>query len=499
MRPPSLYYRIAIVITLVAVGLPQSTPIFVRNVQTSGPIIFTKYAMDGIFNGAISGYAADVNDDGDGDIPGAAYDSDDTIWWEQVELPSSQVVIQGTASVTFQDIFNDFDTTEVPIVGAPVFLVRNGRVVTTITTQAGGDYQFSLEKPNTGDNYRIRVELKDNNHIPAFFQVRYAAMANAPVVYAETKDFKLSTIHPVYVKSVNFSSDDVLMDPNIPLSRLTDTAVIYYHMRQVVDFIISPSPHGLGATLDYLLPVDVYSFDDGGDAYYQSSDSSIHIGGDNQVSDFSSGDRPMNREWHEMFHHLMQDTIEIPSGLIGNCNQPDYPNSYSADSWPEGWAEAWSAILQEQLGYPDAKNPFTYHFGLFSEVSLEQNYRVWHNFGTQRAFICENKTGSWEEFTEEFAVASLIWDLHDRAIDANGLYEDHLNLSTQNLWNALTSQTANSLNNVRELYQSLQVQGIGSSDSNGNGISDLDEVFIMHGFYADNGDYIYQASEEVGW
>jgi len=43
-------------------------------------------------------------------------------------------------------------------------------------------------------------------------------------------------------------------------------------------------------------------------------------------------------------------------------------------------------------------------------------------------------------------------------------------------------------------------QNIGSSDSDGDGINDLDELFIAHGFFADaNGNRRYDAGEEVGW
>ncbi|MBN1813656.1 MAG: SUMF1/EgtB/PvdO family nonheme iron enzyme [Anaerolineae bacterium] len=411
---------------------------------------------------------------------------------------TGKVTILGTASVSFDD-FHGFQGREVPIRDAAVSLLQNGTVVSTTTTADNGSYSFIVGEFDPDLSYRVQVSLAENTHDVPIFQVRYAPAPGDPVVYAETPSFSLQPEDDSVVHNVNFSSNDVGTDPNIPKGRLGSLAVIYYHIQQAVDFITSPQPAGLGFVLDYKLPVDVFTYDAGDEVNYNWSDSSINIQADQAIID--DADRPMNREWHEMFHHLMQEAIGPPLGTIGDCNHAGYLNLSTSDSWAEGWAEAWATILQDHLGYPDAETPYLYCWGLFERSSFEVNYRVWHNFKTKSPFICENRKGSWEEF----AVASLIWDLYDPSnpsdisSDALGTYEDRIDLTIQQLWNALTSQDINSLDNIRDLYESLTAQGIGAADSDNDGETDLDELFIMHGFFADDDDHAYEEGEQVGW
>jgi hypothetical protein len=128
---------------------------------------------------------------------------------------------------------------------------------------------------------------------------------------------------------------------------------------------------------------------------------------------------------------------------------------------------------------------------------LEDNFLVWDGFKLRFSWYCENTYGS----LEEFAVASLIWDLYDpiSLVDQNHSgEEDWIDLSIHQLWDALTDESTNSLNSIKDLYDSLVKQGIGGTDSDNDGRTDLEEVFILHGFYADTGDQTYQVNESIG-
>lgn len=410
----------------------------------------------------------------------------DSGWVEMSLAPDASAIVLGTASVIFRDCHDRYHYREVPLGRATVSLVRNGAVVSTTTSLHNGSYRLEVDSPNAADSYRVRVALVDNEHVPPVFRVRYAAASGSPVVYAQTPTFTLGTTGGSIIKNVNFSSSTVETDPAIDKSHLPSLAVIYYHSRQVVDFITGSPPTGLGVALNYRLPVDIYAYEDAGDLRYSESDSSIHIPTDK--ADSRSGDRPMNREWHEMFHHLMKDTIGIPERR--GCNHGGYLNTNTADSWAEGWAEAWATILQDHLGYPHKETSDLYHYGYCgNNRSWEYNYRVW-DAASSRYPLCESNMRSFEEY----AVASLIWDLYDR-VDPSDIEQDWIDLTTQQLWNVLTSE---SIENIRDLYLSLERQSIGAGDSDADGLTDLDEIFIMHGFFADGGNRLYDG-EEVGW
>ncbi len=51
---------------------------------------------------------------------------------------------------------------------------------------------------------------------------------------------------------------------------------------------------------------------------------------------------------------------------------------------------------------------------------------------------------------------------------------------------------------MKDVYDTLKAAGIGSGDSDSDGYSNLDELFIAHGFFADNGNQRYDPGEEVG-
>ncbi len=77
---------------------------------------WTKYTIDGNFDGARDVYSADIDGDGDVDVLGAAYTADDITWWENTNgLGTSwtEHTIDGSfasaASVHADDIDNDGD------------------------------------------------------------------------------------------------------------------------------------------------------------------------------------------------------------------------------------------------------------------------------------------------------------------------------------------------------------------------------------------------------
>ena len=199
----------------------------------------------------------------------------------------------------------------------------------------------------------------------------------------------------------------------------------------------------------------------------------------------------MNREWHENFHHVMHDILTIPpyhpcqSGSCetgdcvgGDCNHWGYVNHCTVDSWVEGWAEFWPCVLWDTLGYP---NPRIYR-AHNTRIDFEYNWKAWENQGTQSR--------------EEFAVASLLWDLYD---SINSTDDDYIDLTMSQIWDIIGSKTYSDLRDMKDVYDAFVAAGIGSGDSDGDGLSDLDELFVAHGIFADtNGNHSYDPGEEIG-
>jgi hypothetical protein len=241
---------------------------------------------------------------------------------------------------------------------------------------------------------------------------------------------------------------------------------MYYHAKQVVDF----SQSELGVTLDLNLPIEVHGYVSStpAKAYYDPNNGNIYIGANR--SGYNSWSKPWTPDWHEMFHELMDDAVGLPSNHTGETNHGGYANHCTRDSWVEGWAEFWPCALARSLGVPE-------WYLFWGTTSLEQNWMAWDSeAGISR---------------EEFAVASLLVDLVD---PVNPLEYDFLSLTNSQLWAIIGSRQ---LANMFEVYSALVAAKVGQTDYDADGISDLDELFIAHGFFADDGNGAYDG-ETVG-
>ena len=340
----------------------------------------------------------------------------------------------------------------------------------TITDDAG---EYSFSGIDAGD-YQIEVALECHKKVgdTAIFSVNYDT--TGPAVSAQTPSFSFTSGE--LERDITFADADLVPTAGIPQDRLDDLAGMYYHTKQVIDFELKE----LGFTPDLNLPIEVHgyvtdnpsnSWDESQTCYY--SDGQVYIGtGD---SDYDDDDRPVNREWHEMFHELTDDAVGFPADHTGDENHDGYYNHCTGDSWVEGWANFWACALKRSLGADD-------WYCIWEDTSLEVNWQVW-DFDDELS-------------REEFAAASLLVDLID---PASPLDMDYISLSIGQLWAIIGSQP---LANMYEVHIALTAANIGQSDTNANGQPDLDDLFIAHGFFADGGDpgnRVYDAGEEVGW
>ena len=236
------------------------------------------------------------------------------------------------------------------------------------------------------------------------------------------------------------------------LADIKSLSVIYSHMHEAVDFCLTV----LETDPDYKLPVEVYVGNANGDTLYSPSNSYILISRND--AGYSSSNRPKNREYHEFAHHLMYATYgDWPQGSnrTDSINHDGFLNPNTADSYTEGFAEFMALAMSDRYGDTnpaDGRGTKTDIYASFG--SLDNNYRPWDSRG----------------YDEEFAVASLLWDMYDSNNDKG----DSLTMSIDEIWAILKVNRAD----FYEYYLAFR-------QANSRKAADIDKLFIEHGFFAD--------------
>ncbi len=393
-----------------------------------------------------------------------------------------------TGRVTFTDCTRP--ESQAALESVTVNIKRNGAVVGTVETDEDGNYQYCFDVPPT-DGFSVEVLLQEGSDR---FRVRDGDGGDVPTV--ETPQFEVPTCPPnpvVVNRDVNLS--DPANSSNVPNNRRQALAVIYKETETALDFWIdehgvnlpSPGPDVVGFSANPTSYAPPTPPDAVGTIFIAQGDSAC-----------TSDNRPMNREWHEFNHYVDDEINEIPPLAPGDRNWGGSGNSNSSDSRVEGWAQFWSGKTKLALGLAD---PHEYEWD-GGVVNLEANYSA---------------QGP-SDFDEADAVASLLWDLHDSPSDTAWVttvvtnatpppitttvqmsYTDDIDITNQQIYEIIRDQN---VDDVKGLYDALQAAGIGQDDSDGDGINDLDELFIMHGFWGDDGDHVYEpdhGDDPVGW
>lgn len=199
-------------------------------------------------------------------------------------------------------------------------------------------------------------------------------------------------------------------------------------------------------------------------------------------------DRPDNREFHEYAHHIIYIS---PIGGVnahpplgpGNVNHGGLQNSHSGDSWHEGLAEFLSIVISDvMLSRAEKPIPTIYWSGEANPANLEDNYRLDDH----------RQPGRQPGGPEEFAIASLLWDLYD---GVNLSEDDLVSISLEQIWGVF-EERGPQLMTFRDVYFAF----IRFSEETGAvRREDLQQLFVAHGFYNDiDGDGLYDIGEPVG-
>lgn len=380
----------------------------------------------------------------------------------------------------------------------------------------GGTYVFQ-DPVVHGQQYLLRATLTDACADPCSpaFEIHYAP------TYSGTDDPPVSmdwlfTVSLSQLSSyiLNFDSDqgdnpdaqvsckDICADAG---DRMADMADIYFRVRQYVDWVHSHLAMDTRPTARFF----TFALDDGtggnsidpvtnsgsGRVFYHYPDQ-IVIGAPesryaarDQVSDpdpTHNGDAPENVEWHEFTHHIFEHLAsQVTPCVASDANHAGYDNSDTCDSLDEGFAAFLPTLAgQDILGYTDAM-----YAGFFD---LETDTKAWSS-----RLILKSTQLTWTS-AEDFAVASLFWDLTDANADSeqvfvNGVngasplvtYTDQISIPVSLLWAKLTSEKPRTVADVALILQTYLSQPL-TIDLDGDGVPDvspLDEVFLMHGFF----------------
>jgi len=333
----------------------------------------------------------------------------------------------------------------------------------------------------------VRVTLQDQGTGTMPYIAVYESTPG-PVVFADSQT--LTSVTGTY--NIDLSNNPGIRTTNITnINDLDDFAAMYLHTYHALLVALN----SLNLNLDHTLPVGVYGFTPGGTGTWYTSAgwppypaSSISI--DATDSSLFSGNRPDNREWHEFSHHIMAD-----SRIGGNNALPPLPpgdayhagywaNSSTTAGWTEGFAEFMSCQIDNQL-FPGAAFPL---LPMMVGGMLPPYPSSWYGgWGNPRWWDLEWQTNirAPGRLSEEFALASLLWDLEDGPPD-----DDPVNLTLAQVWNILNSQP---MNDMVDIYNAFLGSGLVNPAS-------LDNIFIAHGVFDDlNGNFMRDFGEAVGF
>ena len=387
-------------------------------------------------------------------------------------------------------------------------------VIDSVLADANGKY-FFYDVPVTSA-LAIRANLRSDDLVvwdASASPKNYQTLPTpASVVYAVSQQFDVAGDKDLTVNLVFDRSSALTYPPagSLQKQRLDHFGMIYFHTFQA---IMLGQLLGVEATVR---PVPVYGYLPGEKGAYwwgPGSDGGngtiphhIAIGGvmpDRPTisSDVNGGNRPDNREWHEFGHYFMADAFadKMPRDGLARVNHNGYKNLSTADSWTEGFAEFFSLLVNREIA-KDGTAPNLYNW-TGSAANLEANWRSWTFHGTQSF--------------EEFAVASLLWDLLD-PVNENDIsilvrttgdpaqitYADRVEVDLPTLWSYLSHDRGGAYGynlHVQHLYEVLRDSGVGSA-KRADGMTALDEIFVAHGFFQDTGanKKFYNEGEKVG-
>jgi hypothetical protein len=369
-----------------------------------------------------------------------------------------------------------------PIVGAPIALVKDGKVIDRQLTGRSGQFSFAGAPVGPGVSLSATLQYLKNPYDPVTptWQVRFGTNSG-PVVFAATQPFEVKEGRNL--RDIVFGPQpEFTTHPAVPRAQLGDVGVMYYHLWQGQELV-----ERLGAALNNI-PIEVASYSATSGVFWNGNQTFVaprlpvsEINIEAASSRFANGNRPMNREWHEFGHAIQADISgnQLPN-FPSDTNHRGYPNPSTSDSLVEGFAEFFSMMVAREVA---KDSQYWLYRWAGTPIDLEAGYRAWTH--------------------EELAVAALLLDLvdpvnaNDAVVLGTARYADCVEMPMPTLWEIFQTSWPASLRSpnapsdygyifdVKMLYDVLKSKNVGQTKSRGTALTDLDELFVMHGLFAD--------------
>ena len=435
---------------------------------------------------------------------------------------STGVVLKGR--VTTPDEFGWKPGVSLPLVGVPVRLLKDDRVLaSTFTDETGG---YTLQAP-TGQAVSLRVELQHVDAAGPRFQVVHDVdadpvwMRTAPFVPtvpgkdAAGKDLP-STM------DVSFATAKGVVSDSRYDQQLADVAYAFVSAR-----LAWKEAASLGLELGLGLPLEirVFSSESVGAPVPMTNGEGPAEASITLPPEYSVRKKRLREGvvWHEFGHYVMASTFShLYPHDAGGVFHGGYTNPTTNDSWGEGFASFFALLVNVQQNH--SRRPVVDVNGWVYDFSAR-----WAMPWSQDGGVSQ----------EEAAVASLLWDLEDEvvllrvheasntALDAQNVafatiltdekparhFKDWVSVDPRVLLGILTSAAGaddapaaappgyGHIFDVHQLHAALRARGVGVEKREGEPLDALDELFVGHGFFADVAppDLYWEEGEAVGF
>ncbi len=325
-------------------------------------------------------------------------------------------------------------------------------ILSTTFTDENGYYEIDYSSKDPGVVYGdiegiLVVELKDE---AGRFQIVWED-PNANIVYpVETKSFMLPKKESLDIKFTTHQTNLAYYTRLSGSDTNWDASKIYYDTERALTFIQKDLGYDFsGPDNPFPLNIYIYSSKTKSAFYSYGGTGKKFIAMSPKDSKRTNPECPENCIWHELFHATQhnkygQSFWDMPAA---DKNHAGFKNSKTGDSLKEGFAEFWPNIISMKL---DGDTN-----GIYGNLwRMEMNYNPWMK---------------WGEY-EEFAFATMLWDLVDNNPDG-----EQLSLYYQDLWDLLMSKSYTTIGQVYDDLKKKWPEYAG----------EIDKVFVAHGLFKD--------------
>jgi hypothetical protein len=401
-------------------------------------------------------------------------------------------------------VFRTSGTNTYWVPGAKVELVENATGQVRATTRAVADpkdpavesrYCFaSLGAADLAKSHYLQITLAD---APAKIQV--IEKPGAAPLTVQTRTFALggsSTLDMNLDRTADLNLPSAIID-------LTEAAIeSYWHIwRQMYRMVPKMTTATIGPAIVNMTGSGT-QYDDG----------TLELG----AEDRKPGVYP-DPLWHEFGHHMFRQLYggrvtppsvtppDVNPNLLMSVGHSGYANTYTTDAFNEGFSTFWASLTKWQLDGDGAGEWRWNPPG--APMDLESNMAMWDGRTDAPDPVRHDSEG------EEFAIAGLLWDLVDEHSDADPRSDvnwgtNFTPLDTIELDPQTVVETIRTIKpaTIQQLYTALRAAlatNLSSAAGNprGSGVSQLDEVFLMHRvFHDENGNWKYDhnGKETIG-